>query len=297
MVEKPNIVWVSGALHSGGRRPAIPTHITMHHVVGDAAAAIAEARNPNREMSFTFTIGSDGTIYQMLDLMTIPFTDTNYDSNRRAITIEHAGGTSNVPYTEAMYRSSIKLCAWLRQEFNIPESNMLRHQQVARDPTACPGGLDTERIKRESTKILQGVIDMAKRLIPPNIVREHYINYTGTVIDPNSQTLQNRYEDPEDDEFWYGLVRMMNDIRKSQAQALSDLNTQIGALTAQASELVKRPTKAALDELHSGLLACQEDLKKKDEELGALKADQAANEKTAKNIFQIVAEFFKRFKS
>lgn len=158
-VSRPNIVSKIGivpASNHGGGRPARPTHITDHHVVGDAAAALAEAQKPSRQVSFTYTIGSDGTIYQALPEMTIPYTDGNGPSNRRALTIEHAGGHPNVPYTEAMYRSSIHLHAWLRQEFGIPVQNILGHKQVSDSPTACPGGLDTERIKRESTIMLEG---------------------------------------------------------------------------------------------------------------------------------------------
>jgi len=164
MISRPNIVSKIGIVpdtNHGGRRPARPTHITDHHVVGDAGAALAEAQKPSRQVSFTYTIASDGTIYQALDNMIIPFTDGNYSSNKISLTIEHAGGLPSVPYTEAMYRSSIHLHAWLRQEFGIPEGNIRRHRDVSINPTACPGGLDVERIRRESTNLLKGD-DMTK---------------------------------------------------------------------------------------------------------------------------------------
>lgn len=166
-VSKPHIVNKIGivpASNHGGNRGIRPTHITDHHIVGDAASALAEAAKPSRQMSFTFTIGSDGTIYQALPLETIPYTDGNFTSNRRSVTIEHAGGHPSVPYTEAMYASSIHLHAWLRQEYSIPEQNILRHQQVSNAPTACPGGLNTDRIKRESTAMLSGETDMADKV-------------------------------------------------------------------------------------------------------------------------------------
>lgn len=164
-VPRPTIQAVGGVPSSnyGGKRPT-PTHITLHHIVGDAPAAIARFRQQSG-VSATFVIGSDGTIYQMLPIDTIPYTDGNYTSNKRAITIEHAGGHPSVPYTTAMYNSSIALTAWLRQEYGIPESNMLLHRDVIDRTaypggTACPGSLDTERIKTESSKLLNGEIPM-----------------------------------------------------------------------------------------------------------------------------------------
>jgi len=160
-VPRPVMQAVSGvpADNYGGKRPTRPTHITLHHIVGDAPAALARFRQPVG-VSSTFVIGSDGTIYQVLPIDTIPYTDGNYRSNLRAITIEHAGGHPTVPYTDAMYNASAQLCAWLRQEYGIPESNILLHRDVIDRTaypggTACPGALDTERIKRESTKQLE----------------------------------------------------------------------------------------------------------------------------------------------
>jgi len=159
MVSRPNIVSLIGSIPATNftaSRGMKPTHTTLHHIVGDAGAAIARFRINGEQASSTFVIGSDGTIYQLLEISAWPYTDGNAASNRRSITVEHAGGHANVPYTAAMYKSAIHLQAWLRQEYGIPEANMQLHKNVSDRATACPGGLDTDMIKRESTKLLNG---------------------------------------------------------------------------------------------------------------------------------------------
>lgn len=66
-----------------------------------------------------------------------------------------------------------------------------------------------------------------RQLIPANIVREHYINYTGVDPGTDSPALQNRFEDPIDDEFWYGLVSMLNSIRQARDKQIADLQVAL----------------------------------------------------------------------
>jgi len=79
--------------------------------------------------------------------------------------------------------------------------------------------------------------DMPRRLIPPETVREHYQNYAGINLPADSPNLQNRYEDPNDDEFWRGLVPMMNDIRLGQGTAIERLNTELAKRDMQILDL------------------------------------------------------------
>lgn len=87
----------------------------------------------------------------------------------------------------------------------------------------------------------KGADDMPKVAIPPKLVREHYINYTGHDPGADSPALQNRFEDTVDDEFWYGLAGHINNVRKSQAEAIRMKDEQI-------AQLSTRPTKEQLEE-------------------------------------------------
>lgn len=147
-------VTIPGSNYQVGRAAKID-QITFHHIVGDAPAAIARFKDPNEIVSSTYIIGKDGRIYQCVAEKDTPYTDGNFSSNSRAITIEHAGGHSSVPYTAAMYASSAKLVAWIRSRYNI--TRLVRHRDVSLKPTACPGTLDLNRIinaaKEQSVKI------------------------------------------------------------------------------------------------------------------------------------------------
>lgn len=122
-----------------GRRNRI-SRITFHHIVGDAASAIAKFQTPGVEVSATYVIGSDGQIYQCVSENDTAYCDSNPDSNSRTISIEHAGP----PYAEAMYNASATLVADLIQRYGIQDFK--RHRDVSEVPTLCPGSLDVERI-------------------------------------------------------------------------------------------------------------------------------------------------------
>lgn len=135
------------ATNYGQGRPRSIDTIVFHHIVGDAGAAIARFRTPGVQVSSTYIIGSDGTVYYTVSEGNTPYTNGNYTENTRSITIEHAGGHASVPYTEAMYRASIALVRDIRSRHNI--TRFLRHRDIV--STACPGQLDVERIVRESS--------------------------------------------------------------------------------------------------------------------------------------------------
>lgn len=140
---------------AGNHGPARPasqvTQATFHHIVGDAAGAIAEMRKASRQMSWSFCVGSDGKIYEGTGIGTVPYCDGNYASNKRSVSTEHAGGLPSVPYTAKMYASSIKLHAWLIDQLGI--KSFKRHRDVSDTPTACPGGLDVEKIVAGAKKL------------------------------------------------------------------------------------------------------------------------------------------------
>lgn len=246
-VPKPNIISRVGRIPSGnhgGARPAKPTHITDHHIVGDAGAAIGRFEQAGQEASSTFVIGSDGAIYQLLDIMTIPYTDSNYDSNRRSITIEHAGGHANVPYTEAMYQASIKLHAWLKETYGIPNSNIFQHKQVTLPsrPTACAGGLNTDRIKRDSDTLIQGGSMSKDALTKEEVIELHRAYFigdpgTGYGYEHVNQPLGKLIQDWKNSQYRQNVLNRYNafdaNVNTINAlnRAVSDLNAQIQKLT------------------------------------------------------------------
>jgi len=172
---KPAVTWIPAHPNNyAASRSAPISQITFHHIVGDAPAAIARFQNGTQEVSASYVIGSDGRIYQIVKDTDTPYTDANYDSNSRSITIEHAGGIAGVPYTEAMYQSSIALVRWLIATYGI--TNFKRHREVSRTPTACPGELNVERIINEAKG---GVMDTGITLGTARILADGVLGRDG----------------------------------------------------------------------------------------------------------------------
>jgi hypothetical protein len=230
----------------GGK--AIDT-IVFHHIVGDAGAAIARFRQPGVEVSSTYIIGSDGQVYYTVDEANTPYTNGNYAWNQRSITIEHAGGGGGVPYTEAMYQASINLVRSIMARHRI--TNIKRHRDIV--ATACPGGLNVERIVNEAkggNKVAK-IPDAdnyywrygqkgAERLRGRQLSREEFRRFI--VGQEELRGFEILMDDPEAD-------------RAQQAQVVGQLAVkdnwqgQIYGLQAQVAELGKRPTQAQLDAL------------------------------------------------
>lgn len=152
-VPRPNTA--PGPVSTGNFTPgrgAPISQITFHHIVGDAPSALAMFANARNARSANYVIHSNGTIYAVVPESDTAWCDGNWESNQRTISIEHAGGHPSVPYSEAMYDASARLCAYLIDRYGI--TNFKRHRDVSSSPTACPGGLDVERILARARELL-----------------------------------------------------------------------------------------------------------------------------------------------
>lgn len=126
---------------------------TFHHVVGSRESAVIVFNQPTRGASSHYVVGAD-IIDQCVDVNNTAWTDGNWESNLRSITVEHEGGQNGTgPYSDGMYERAAHLCAWLRENYGI--NRYVRHRDVSLKSTACPGGLDVERIWRRSEEIIR----------------------------------------------------------------------------------------------------------------------------------------------
>ena len=128
--------------------------VVLHWIVGTLASADATFQNPNRFASATYGIGHT-EIHQYVKEENTAFANGNFDSNQRAVSIEHEGGP-NLPISEDTYQTSIKLVADICKRNNIPcdRFHIRRHNEVSNTPTQCPGNLDIDRIVREAAKLV-----------------------------------------------------------------------------------------------------------------------------------------------
>jgi hypothetical protein len=81
-----------------------------------------------------------------------------------------------------------------------------------------------------------GIGGSMRKPIPPEIVVQHYANYLGVEISVNDPAAQNRFEDPQSDEFWYGIKTSMLDVIKSRNREVAELKKQLGQTTSDFEE-------------------------------------------------------------
>jgi len=156
-VPKPNIVW----------RPAHPNNFTVgrpgggrngqetfHHVVGSAESAVLVFQNPSRGGSahLVITDRTDVAAWQMVDFNNTAWTDSNWESNLRAITAEHHGDWRNGYRNNQVIENAARVVAWMRDNGLV--NHAIRHRQVSRTGTVCPADLPVEEIWNRATEII-----------------------------------------------------------------------------------------------------------------------------------------------
>ena len=146
-------------------RSKVVTDITIHHMAGRCTAQRCGEfwQDPARNASSTYGIGYNGEIGCYLDENDTPWTNSNWDSNCRSITIEVAneykGGDWKV--TDASLNSLIKLVADIAKRRGlgtlVKGKNVTWHSMFAN--TNCPGPYllsKMDYIVSEANKLING---------------------------------------------------------------------------------------------------------------------------------------------
>lgn len=153
----------------GGTRRA--DAIVWHVTVGGLAGTLSWLTSPASAASANYVIGKDGTIYELVppdqdawangvvkspDLsnpVIAGWLAENVNFNQRTISVEHERLTSanEQPggFTEAQHQATVRLAAWLCQEFGIPpdRQHIIRHGQIDSVNRAhCPGLAESEMV-------------------------------------------------------------------------------------------------------------------------------------------------------
>lgn len=135
---------------------------TKHWIVGTLESARIVFNRADRYASSHFGVGGDashktpwGTIAapidQYVDINNTAWTDGNWQSNLRSITVEHEGGPNHA-LTNAMYEAAAWLHAWLMENYGVTYS--VKHRDVSLKATQCPGTLDVARIEQRAKEII-----------------------------------------------------------------------------------------------------------------------------------------------
>lgn len=129
--------------------------IVIHSIVGSLESATARFNNPEAKVSTHYGIGLDGRIIQWVPEDHVAYANSNYTVNQSAISIEHEdNGDSYGPRTDILYQKSAQLVHELCTYYELPINRdiIIRHREVPA-ATACPAGLDIDRIVREAQAI------------------------------------------------------------------------------------------------------------------------------------------------
>lgn len=156
-VPKPNIVWRGAHPNNftvGRPGGGLDGRNTFHHVVGTAESAVLVFNNPSRGASshLVITDRPDVAAFQCVDFSNTAWCDGNWDSNLRTISMEHHGDWRFGYNNPQVLENSAQVVAWLRDQGLV--SRYVRHRDVSRTATVCPGDLPVEAIWNRATEII-----------------------------------------------------------------------------------------------------------------------------------------------
>ncbi len=109
------------------------TMIVIHSTEGDFDGSVRWLQNRRARISAHFVVARQGRVVQLVPLNAIAWHAGNGRVNRTSIGIEHVGyADSPRGFTEAEYRASARLVAWLCRRFGIPvdRRHVIGHSEV-----------------------------------------------------------------------------------------------------------------------------------------------------------------------
>jgi N-acetylmuramoyl-L-alanine amidase len=135
-----------------------PSWVVLHTMVGTLAGANARFQQPGQAASAHYGVGLDGRLVQWVDERDAAWTNgatarDGIGDNLDSITIEHEdGGNYDGPRTPALYAASARLVRDICRRYGVPidRHHIIGHRECTYAQTACPDGLDVDRIVREA---------------------------------------------------------------------------------------------------------------------------------------------------
>lgn len=183
--------------YTKGRNTKI-TDVTIHHMAGvlSAEACGNIFARAGRNGSAHYGIGNSGEVGQYVDESDTAWTNSNWPSNCRSVTIETSNSATggDWPVSDAAYDTLIKLVADIAKRNNlgtlVAGKNLTWHSMFA--PTTCPGDFlrsSVEEIAKRANEINGGSPAPAPTPTPAgdfkvgdNVLPINYVDYNGTPL-------------------------------------------------------------------------------------------------------------------
>lgn len=144
----------------------IDSFIVHHAASGSLEKVLGMMRRGERGgLSATFVVDGD-EIVSVAPVEARPHTSASAEWDARAITVETInsglGDASGWPVSAASARSLARIAAWMAASFpafRLDREHVIGHRELyerhgASYPTACPGGIDLDRVVRDAREIL-----------------------------------------------------------------------------------------------------------------------------------------------
>lgn len=106
--------------------------VVIHATEGRFLGSVRWLRNPRSHGSAHFVVSRRGQIVQLVSVTDVAWHAGNGRWNRHSIGIEHEGWTRRGGFTEAQYRASAQLVAYLSHRYGIPldRTHVIGHDEV-----------------------------------------------------------------------------------------------------------------------------------------------------------------------
>jgi hypothetical protein len=148
------------------RNPNVtPSMVVVHHAATESFDAVVTMENGTKQVSSTVVI-KDGEVASMFDeaYRAWSLSSGYYDSvSLSSETCNSGGAAEGWPISEASYQTLAKVIAEWCRKYNIPANRerIIGHREVytrygASYATACPGGIDLDRLVRLVNQHLNG---------------------------------------------------------------------------------------------------------------------------------------------
>lgn len=139
------VLWLKSANHTSSARGITSVdRIVIHVTEGSFWGSVRWLRNHRSHGSSHYVISRGGDIVQLVSTSDVAWHAGNAWVNRHSIGIEHEGRTKRGGFTDAQYRASAQLVAYLAARAGMPvdRRHVIGHDQVPHPYGQGVGGID-----------------------------------------------------------------------------------------------------------------------------------------------------------
>lgn len=140
-----DVLWLKTVNHTPtNRKMAKIDQVVVHVTEGSFWGSVRWLRNPRSHGSSHYVVSRRGEVVQLVSTSDIAWHAGNKRTNIRSIGIEHEGWTARGGFTDAQYRASAQLVAYLAKRSGMPldRKHVIGHHEVPHPSGRGFGGIN-----------------------------------------------------------------------------------------------------------------------------------------------------------